>query len=61
MQTVPDLDFSRNFSVMIKTAVTDNGVLIAWDYGKLRWNTKAIPAHDLLDESDSLFAFNKDA
>jgi hypothetical protein len=47
---------------MIKeTAVTDNRVLAARDYGKLRRDASAIPAHDFLNERDGLFAFGENA
>ena len=59
MQAVTDLDFPWHFSMMIKTAVTDNRVLATWDHGKLRWNAGAIPARNFLDESDCLFGFGK--
>jgi len=61
MQSVPDLDLPRHFSVMKETAVTDNRVLATWDHGKLRWNAAAIPPHDFVDKSDSLFAFGENA
>jgi len=61
MQAIPDLDLPWHFSMMIKTAVTDNRVLATWDHGKLRWNAGAIPAHNFLDESDRLFAFDESA
>jgi len=61
MQAVPDLDLSWQFSMMIKTAVTDNRVLATCDHGKLRWKAVAIPIHNFLDESDRLFAFGESA
>ena len=45
---------------MIKeTAVTDDCALAARYDCKLRWDAGAIPAHDFLNESDSLFAFRE--
>jgi hypothetical protein len=47
---------------MIKeAAITDDRVLAARDYGKLRRDASAIPAHDLLHEGDGLFAFSENA
>ena len=60
-QPVPDLDLTRHFSVMKKTAVTDDRFLAMQDNGKLRWDTGAIPTYNFLDESDSLFAFGVNA
>ena len=40
--------------MMKKTAVTDDRFLATQDNGKLRWDTRAIPAHNFLDESDRL-------
>jgi len=61
MQSVPDLDLTRHFSLMKKTAVTDDRFLAARDNGKLRWDAGAIPTYNFLDESDSLFAFGENA
>jgi len=61
IQPVPDLDLTRHFSVMKKTAVTDDRFLAARDNGKLRWDAGAIPTYNFLDESDSLFAFGENA
>jgi len=61
IQPVPDLNFTRHFSVMEKTAVTDDRVLATRDNGKLRWNAGMIPTYNFLDESDSLFAFGENA
>jgi len=60
-QPVPDLDLTRHFSVMKKTAVTDDRFLATRDNGKLRWDAGAIPTYNFLDESDSLFAFSENA
>jgi len=61
IQSVPDLDLTRHFSVMKKTAVTDDRFLATRDNGKLRWDAGAIPTYNFLDESDSLFAFGENA
>ena len=61
MQSVPDLDLSRHFRMMVKTAVTDNSVFATRHNGKLRWHSRAIPTHNFLDESDSLFAVGESA
>jgi len=62
MQSVPDLDFPRHFRVLKKPAVTDNPLFTTRDNGKLRWDAGAIPTHNFLDESDSLFfAFGENA
>jgi hypothetical protein len=47
--------------MMVKTAVTDNSVFATRHNGKLRWHSRAIPTHNFLDESDSLFAFGESA
>jgi hypothetical protein len=57
VEPVPDLDLSRHFRMMVKTAVTDDRVFATRHNGKLRRHTGAIPRHYFLDESDSLFPF----
>ncbi len=47
--------------MMKKTAVTDDRFLAARDHSKLRWEAGVIPTDNLLDESDSLFAFGENA
>jgi len=61
IQSVPDLDLTWHFSMMEKTAVTDDRFLAARDHGKLRWDSGAIPTYDFLNESDGLFAFGENA
>jgi len=62
VQSVADLDvFDAMLRVIKETAVADECVLAAPDDGKLRRDAGAIPAHDFLDESDSLFAFGENA
>jgi len=61
IQSVSDLDLTRHFSVMKKTAVTDDRFLATRDNGKLGWDAGAIPTYNFLDESDSLFAFGENA
>jgi len=61
MQSVPDLDLSRYFWMMVKTAVTDDRDLTTWHYGKRRWDRGVIPAHHFLDKSDRLLAFGINA
>jgi len=62
MKPIADLKvFDAVFRMIKETAVTDNRVLVARDYGKLRRDASAIPAHDFLNESDSLFAFRENA
>jgi len=61
MQSVADLDLSRHFRMMMKTAVTDDCVRATWRDGKQRWGAGAIQGHHFLDHSDSLFAFGVNA
>ena len=61
MQSVPDLDLSRHFRMMEKTAVTDDSVFATRDDGKLRRHTGAIPAHHFLDEINRLLSFGENA
>jgi len=62
IQSVADLDVFDAVLRMIKeTAVTDDRILAARDYGKLRRDASAIPAHDFLNERDCLFAFGENA
>jgi hypothetical protein len=62
IQSVADLDVFDVILGMVKeAAVTDDCVLAARYDGKLRWDAGAIPVHDFLDESDSLFAFGENA
>jgi len=61
MQSVPDLNLSRYFRMMVKTAVTNNSVFAKRNDGKLRRHTRAIPPHHLLDEINRLFSFGENA
>jgi len=62
MKPIADLEVFDAVLRMIKeTAVTDNRVLAARDYGKLRRDASAIPVHDFLNERDGLFAFGENA
>jgi len=62
IKAVADLDvFDAVLRMMKETAVTDDRVLAARHDGKLRRYASAIPAHDLLNESDGLFAFGENA
>jgi len=61
MQSVPDLDLSRHFRMMVKTAVTKNCVFASQDNGKLRRHTRAIPAHHFLDKLNRLLSFGESA
>jgi len=61
MQSVPDLNFSGHFGMMVKTAVTDDSVLTTRHNGELRRHSGAIPAHDLLDKIDRLLSFSENA
>jgi len=61
MQSVPDLDLPRHFSMMVKSTIPDHRVLIFSNHGKLRRNTGAIPLHYFLDKSNGLFAFGENA
>jgi len=62
MKPIADLEVFDAVLRMIKeTAVTDNRVLAARDYGKLRRDASAIPARDFLNERDRLFAFGESA
>jgi len=61
IQSVPDFDLARHFRVLKKTAVTDNPCFTARGHGKLRWDAGAIPTHNFLNESDSLFSLGENA
>jgi len=61
MQSVPDLDLSRYFWMMVKTAVTNKNVFASRHDGKLRRNTRVVPAHYFLDEINRLLAFGVNA
>jgi hypothetical protein len=61
MQWVADLDLPRHFSVLEKTAVTDNRIFARRDHRKLRWNARAIPAHHFLDKLNRLRSFGESA
>jgi len=61
MQSIPDLDLSRQFRMMVKTAVTNNSVFATRNDGKLRRYTVAIPAHHLVDKLDRLLPLGENA
>jgi len=62
IQSIADLDvFDAMLRMMKETAVTDNRLFAPRDYGKLRRDAGAIPAHDFLNERDGLFAFGENA
>jgi len=62
MKSIADLDvFDAMLGMVKETTIPDDGVLAARDDGKLRRDAGTVPAHDFLDESDSLFAFGENA
>jgi len=61
MQSIPDLDFSRYFRMMVKTTVTNDCVCVTGNNRKLRRHTRAIPTHYFFDKSHCLFSFGKNA
>jgi len=61
MQSVPDLDFSRHFWMMVKTAVTNDSVLATQHNGKLRRHIRTIPRHHFVDEFNRLISLGENA
>jgi len=61
MQSVPNLDLSRHFRMMVKTTVTNHSVFTTRHNGKQRGHTRAIPALHFLDEINRLLAFGVNA